>query len=99
MEHISTGAGIAVVVGRVFRRLVPYRRTQTETSKTNVTRYVKGMERLLHSGRDPVRCKNMITILRRWQDDQTLDPASRAQAEKLVREFASRYPHETAYRV
>jgi hypothetical protein len=40
----------------------------------------------------------MITILRRWQDDQTLDPASRAQVEKLVREFASRYP-DTAYRV
>ena len=100
MEHISTGAGIVVVVGLAFRLLFPYfhGRTQTETPKADVTRYVRGMERLLHTGQDPVRCKNMITILRRWQDDQTLDPTSRAQAERLVREFESRYIQETAFR-
>lgn len=100
MEHVSTGAAIVVLVGLAFRLLLPYflGRTQTETPKADVTRYMRGMERLLHTGKDPVRCKNMITILRRWQDDQALDPTSRAQAERLVREFESRYAQDMAYR-
>jgi hypothetical protein len=100
MEQISTGAGLVVVLGLVLRLLFPYvlGRSQAEKPKTDVSRYMQGMGRLLHSGQDPVRCKNMITILRRWQDDQTLDPASRSQAEKLVREFESRYSRSAAYR-
>ena len=100
MDHISTGAGIVVIVGLVFRLLFPYvlGRTQADIPKTNVTQYVQGMERLLQTGQDPVRCKNMLTILRRWQYDETLDSISRSQVEKLVREFELRYPQDMAYR-
>lgn len=93
MEYISTAAGLVVILGLMVRLLMPYAlgRTQAEAPKTDVSRYVEGMGRLLHSGRDPVRCKNMIVILRRWQDDQTLDSVSRSLAEKLLHEFESRY--------
>jgi len=93
MEHISTAAGLIVALGLAVRLLFPYAlgRTPADTPKADVSQYVEGMGRLLQSGRDPVRCKNMITILRRWQEDQMLDAASRALAEKLLREFESRY--------
>lgn len=93
MGQLSTGIGVAVAfsiaIGLLVRRADS--RRVPDMPKVNVSRQVQGIESVLRSQRDPVRCKNAMTILRRWQSDETLDDASRAQAQRLVRQFRSRY--------
>ena len=69
-----------------------------ETTKIDVSRYVQGMERVLHSQQDPVSYETTITILRRWQFDEMLDDASRKKAGTLVREFESTRGSQTTPR-
>jgi hypothetical protein len=92
MKQLHSGIGYVAVLGVALGLLAPSveRRAETEmTTKIDVSRYVKGMEGVLHSRQDPVSCETTITILRRWQFDEMLDDASRAKAGTLVREFES----------
>jgi hypothetical protein len=91
MKQLHSGIGCVVVLGVALGLLVPAaeRRAETEMTKIDVSRYVQGMERVLHSRRDQVSCETTIAILRRWQFDEMLDDASRAKAGILVREFES----------
>jgi hypothetical protein len=91
MKQRHSGIGYVVAVGAALGLLIPSvgRRAETAMTKIDVSRYVHGMERMLDSQQDPVRCETTITILRRWQFDEMLDDASRAKAGMLVREFES----------
>ena len=91
MKQRHSGIGCVVVLGVALGLLVPSveRRAEMDMTKIDVSRYVQGMERVLHSQPDPVNCETTLTILRRWQFDEMLDDASRAKAGILVREFES----------
>ena len=91
MKQLHSGIGcfvvLAVALGLLARSVE--RRSEMETTKIDVSRYVQGMERALHSQLDPVSYETTLTILRRWQFDEMLDDASREKAGILVREFES----------
>ena len=99
MKQLHSGIGYVVVLGVALGLLVPSVERKAETkmmAKIDVSQYVQGMERVLHSRQDPVSCETTISILRRWQFDEMLDDASRAKAEVLVREFDSTRRLQTA---
>jgi hypothetical protein len=52
---------------------------------------ITGYEAVLRAGGDANTCRTALEILRRWQWDEQLQPASREKARLLVREFGSRY--------
>lgn len=91
MKQLRSGIKCMVAVGAALGLFIPSveRRAETDMIKIDVSRYVHGMERALHSQQDPVGCEKTIAILRRWQFDEMLDDASRAKAGMLVREFES----------
>jgi len=91
MKQLQSGIGYVAVLGAALGLLVPSveRRAEMDMTKIDVSRYVQGMERALHSQPDPVSCETTLTILRRWQFDEMLDDASREKAGILVREFES----------
>ena len=62
-----------------------------EAPKIDVTQWVDGLEEVLRSARNPVRCEEALAILQRWQFDEMLDEASRERARVLYRQFA-RFP-------
>ncbi len=87
MAQLSIVVGLLVALGLGIRLVIPHVEHQADTDwpKVNVSRYVQGMQRLFLSDADPVRRRNMIIILRRWQVDQRLDVVSRTQVEELLR--------------
>ncbi len=57
----------------------------------NTSAVLDQLEALLDAGREPIRCREALAILRRWQWDRDLDPACRARAAVLLRAFGRRY--------
>jgi hypothetical protein len=57
----------------------------------DVTRFLDQMETALQAGEDLERCKEIMTILRRWEGDEALESICRRRAKKLLDTFQTRF--------